>query len=211
MDTYIARMSFYLAPRIRPGFVTLTLFAVIGVCSVVAAAPNGKAAAQEERALASFAKMVTVLQSPRCMNCHRSDVPRVRNTARHHIPRVEPGKDGSGIGGLRCVICHRASNNKRSRIPGAVGWQQAPYTMSWDGLDAEEICENIKDRSMNGNRGLRDLQDHLAHDHLVQWAWNPGHKRSKPPLAYEDFLDHVAIWVDAGGPCPKTTPTTEKQ
>lgn len=210
-DAYIGRMSFHVELRDWLGLTALSLLVAIGVYSVVAAAPHSKKAAKEERALASFAKMVTVLQSPRCMNCHRSDVPRVRDTARHHVPRVEPGKDGSGIGGLRCVICHRASNNKRSRIPGAVGWQQAPYSMSWDGLSAAEICDNLKDRSMNGDRGLDDLKGYFEHDHLVQWAWKPGQNRSKPPLAYEDFLAHVARWVDAGGPCPKILPTTETQ
>ena len=78
--------------------------------------------------MVSFAKIVTALQSPRCMNCHRSDVPGVRNDARHHVPRVEPGEDGSDVGGFHCVISHRANNSTRSQIPGAIGWQRPPIS-----------------------------------------------------------------------------------
>ena len=150
---------------------SLSLLAVIGVYSIVATSPWEKREAQEAAALASFAKMVTVLQSPRCMNCHRSDVPRVRDDARHHVPRVEPGQDGSGVGGLRCVICHRANNSTRSRIPGAIGWQQAPYSMSWDSLTAAEICDNLKDRSMNGDRGLDVRGDKRCSRRRARWRW----------------------------------------
>ena len=193
-------MSFHMELRDWMGLIAVSLLAAIGVYSVVFAQPTSSAAPQTARAVASFEKMV--MQSPRCMNCHRSDVPRVRDDARSHVPRVEPGKDGSGIGGFRCVICHRASNNERSRIPGAAGWKQAPYSMSWDGLSASDICENLKDRTMNGGRDLAQIRTHLAQDHLVQWAWKPGRNRNTPPLAYEELLAHVSAWVDAGGPCP---------
>ena len=211
LDTYIGAMNFSFELRDWFALAAFVGLIAIGGYSISTAAPNRVKAAREAAALDSFAKLVTVMQSPRCMNCHRSDVPRVRDDARHHVPRVEPGTDGSGIGGFRCVICHRATNNTRSRIPGAPGWQQAPYSMSWDGLTAVDICDNIKDRTMNGGRDLADLKAHFEHDHLVRWAWSPGPNRATPPLAYDDFLAHVAKWVDAGGPCPKITPTTETQ
>ena len=44
------------------------------------------------RGLVAFALMAQVFKHPRCMNCHRSDVPRVRDTARRHIPRVLPAR-----------------------------------------------------------------------------------------------------------------------
>ncbi len=202
-------MTLYLEIRDWMALVAVSILIGIGIYAVFFAQPPlGHSTQSTAKAIASFEKLVTVLQSPRCMNCHRSDVPRVRDDARPHVPRVEPGTDGRGVGGLRCVICHRAGNNDRSRIPGAVAWQQAPYSMSWDGLAAADICDNLKDRSMNGDRTLADLKIHFAQDHLVQWAWAPGNNRTTPPLAYDIFLDHVSTWIDGGAPCPKPSANT---
>ncbi|MEO1694520.1 MAG: Isoquinoline 1-oxidoreductase subunit, partial [Pseudomonadota bacterium] len=132
-------------------------------------------------AINHFIQAASVMQSPRCMNCHRSDLPRVRDEARAHIPRVRPADDGAGRGGERCTICHRDTNNTITRIPGAPDWRMPPYEMSWDGLEPADICVNIQDRRMNGDRDLEALRKHFHDDHLIRWAWNPGHRRSPPP------------------------------
>ena len=154
------------------------------------------------RGLLAFAEMVAVMQHPRCMNCHRVSVPRIRDNARRHVPRVRSGNDGRGEGGVRCAICHKDTNNDRTRIPGAPDWRMPPYSMSWDGLHPADICDNLKDKAMNGGRDLRALQRHLKDDKLVQWAWRPGRGRSTPPVSRRQFFASFATWSDNGAPCP---------
>ncbi|MEL6299813.1 MAG: Isoquinoline 1-oxidoreductase subunit [Pseudomonadota bacterium] len=158
--------------------------------------------ARDAQAAASFAALMPVLQSPRCMNCHRSDLPRVRDDARKHVPKVLPADDGAGAGGMRCAICHRATNNAITRIPGAPDWKMPPYEMSLDGLTAADICDNWKDPAMNGGRSVGDVVKHLEHDHLVAWSWTPGEGRAKPPLSFDAFLAHARRWVEHGAACP---------
>ncbi|MEL6873723.1 MAG: hypothetical protein AAFO62_13225 [Pseudomonadota bacterium] len=162
----------------------------------------GARAARDAQGLAAFAQMATVFQHARCMNCHRSDLVRVRDDARAHIPRVLPGEDGAGVGGMQCVICHRDENNEMTRIPGAPGWRMPPYLMSLDGLDPADICDNLKDRDINGDRSLKEVIAHLKHDHLVRWSWSPGKGRSPPPISYSAFLRYANAWADADAPCP---------
>ncbi|MGI9521607.1 MAG: hypothetical protein ACR2PG_08160 [Hyphomicrobiaceae bacterium] len=155
-----------------------------------------------EAGLAAFSAMASVMQHPRCLNCHRATEPSTRDDSRRHIPRVRPGRDGFGSGGEQCSICHRESNNDRTRIPGAIGWRSPPYSMSWDGLDQGDICDNIKDQAMNGQRSLDDLKYHFEEDILVKWAWAPGARRTPPPISYESFLTHIHTWLRSGAPCP---------
>ncbi len=181
-----------------PKFWIAALAFVVGLGVLYA----GARAARDAQGRAAFAQMMTVFQHPRCVNCHRSDLPRVRDDARNHIPRVLPGEDGSGKGGMRCVICHRDQNNEFSRIPGAPDWKMPPYLMSLDGLDPVDICDNLKDRSINGNRSLKEVIAHLRKDHLVQWAWKPGSGRTPPPISYHAFLRYAEAWAKADAPCP---------
>ena len=118
-------------------------------------------------------------------------------------PRVRPANEGMGAGGEQCLLCHKANNNQLTRIPGAQKWRMAPYSMSWDGLDAADICGNLKDREMNGDRDPAAIKHHLEHDKLVHWAWSPGTPRTTPPISYRKLLDLADQWVKAGAPCPK--------
>lgn len=172
---------------------------VFGIFFTVVIDPDRAARA---KAIAEFETASTVMMSPRCMNCHRSDLPRVRDVARAHVPRVRPATDGAGRGGERCVICHRETNNRITNIPGAPDWKMPPYEMSWDGLEPGDICFNLKDKAFNGGRDLDALLKHFETSGLVQWAWKPGRTRTPPPLSYDAFLTHIRNWLSAGAPCP---------
>ena len=53
-----------------------------------------------------------------------------------------------------------------------------------DGLGGKsigEICRQLKDVNLNGGRDLALLQEHIAGDDLVGWAWNPGEGPSPHP------------------------------
>ena len=162
-------------------------------------------AADKDRGLRAFAAMMKVMAHPRCLNCHQDTHPRVRTGRRIHLPRLKIGDDGFGVGGNRCSICHSDENNLLTRIPGAAGWRMPPYTMSWNGLQPGDICENIKDKEMNGGRDLAGLIDHLEHDTLVIWAWSPGTPRQPAPTSHREFVDLTRAWVASGAPCPPTT------
>ncbi|MGI9423884.1 MAG: hypothetical protein ACR2PA_11865 [Hyphomicrobiaceae bacterium] len=175
---------------------------IVGVLLLSGVYASIASRAGEARGLAAFDKVAAVFEHPRCINCHHSGQPRVRDNSRKHIPSVRSGNDGTGVGGGRCQICHRDTNNELTRIPGRKGWRMPPYTMSWDGLGAADICDNIKDRSMNGDRNLKALKHHFVHDEFIKWAWNPGSKRSVPPVPYDQFIKNISVWLDAGAPCP---------
>ena len=177
---------------------------VLGTAALITLGITTESNARRSQGLAAFEKMMPVFQHPRCLNCHRSDFPRIREQQQRHYPRVRPVNEGMGAGGEQCLLCHKEENNVLTRIPGAHKWRMAPYSMSWDGLDAADICENLKDRAMNGDRDLAAIKHHLEHDKLVHWAWSPGKPRAVPPVSYQDLLKLTEQWVKAGGPCPRS-------
>lgn len=48
------------------------------------------------------------------------------------------------------------------------------------------------------------LIDHMEHDPLVLWAWQPGAARSTPPIAHDAFVTALRRWAAEGTPCPRS-------
>ena len=46
--------------------------------------------------------------------------------------------------------------------------------MVWEGKSLGEICRQLKDVQLYGGRDLAGLQEHIAKDDLVAWAWKSG-------------------------------------
>ena len=154
--------------------------------------------------LAAYGKMMTVLRSPRCMNCHPSDdFPRQGNDAHVHLFNVQRGKDDHGLPAMRCNTCHQTENNAYSGVPGAPKWGLAPRSMAWQGLTDGGIGRVMLDRSRNGGKNLAELVHHLTQDSLVLWGWNPGANRALPPLDQPTFAKYVHEWADNGAILPK--------
>ena len=70
-----------------------------------------------------------------------------------------------------------------------------------------QYCDTLKDRLRNGNRDLHDLIEHVTHDPLILWAWQPGVRwngeaRTTPAISHEEFVNAMKRWVSAGAPCP---------
>lgn len=162
------------------------------------------------RSRAVFGEIAKVLTGPRCMNCHPDGDHPLQGTDHHiHQPAAARGPNDSGVPGLPCASCHTDRNftlptgeaSYRS-IPGHPRWGLAPIEMAWQGKSTEEICRQIKDPARNGGRSLALLQDHIANDDLVGWAWNPGAGR-QPALGTQKQLgDLVQTWIDTGAECP---------
>jgi hypothetical protein len=178
-----------------------SLAAGIAACALIwPIAPSRVSAAESSEQL--FLEAAKVFQHPRCTNCHApGDAPRQSDDRRVHALGVKRGPNGRGMGGLNCAACHQEVN--LAGIPGAPGWQAAPLAMAWGELSAGELCRAVTDKSKNGNRLPKGIVLHVRHDMLVHWAWEPGDKRTLPPLSHAQFVDVVTRWAESGGACPK--------
>jgi len=155
------------------------------------------------RSLALFEEVGKVLQSPRCLNCHPAgDRPTQTDRMRPHTPMAVRGEDGRGAPGMACTTCHHAANFDQAHVPGHPQWHLAPLSMAWQGRTLGQICEQIKDRTRNGDKDLPALVHHMKEDTLVGWAWNPGIGRTPAPGTQAQFGDLFQAWVDSGAVCP---------
>ena len=151
----------------------------------------------------AFARIATVLQSPRCLNCHpRGDRPSQGDDRHVHLTNVQRGADNSGVAAMRCATCHQAHNNDMAGIPGAPHWHLAPASMGWVGLSDGELCRTLLDPAKNGGRSVAALVTHMTSDELVLWAWNPGGGRTVPPVSAAELAAALDQWARAGAPCP---------
>jgi hypothetical protein len=157
----------------------------------------------EAESVAAWAKIATVLQHPRCLNCHQLDSPLQGDARRPHIPRVVRGPDNHGVSAMRCGNCHNEmGNNPTSGTPGAPHWALAPASMLWQGLSVGELCRMLKDPARNGDRSAEALVEHMANDRLVRWGWNPGDGREAVSIPHGEFVTLMKIWVAGGTACP---------
>jgi hypothetical protein len=161
--------------------------------------------------LAAFATVKTVLQSPRCVNCHPSgDAPLQGDDMHPHLQNIRRGTDGLGVGGLECSACHGDANPPDSYGPHtppgvSTGWRLPPAQtrMVFEGLGLRALCEQLKDPARNGGKDLKALLHHVADDPLVLWGWAPGFGRKPVSMPHAEFVAAFKTWTDAGGPCGK--------
>jgi hypothetical protein len=155
-------------------------------------------------AVAAFGRIASVLQSPRCLNCHpRGNRPTQGDDRHVHFMNVQRGEHDAGAPAMRCSTCHQEHDNEALGIPGAPHWHLAPASMGWVGLSEAELCRTLLDRRKNGGRSPPDLVVHMTGDPLVLHAWDPGAHRTPPPLSIEEMKTALEQWVAAGAPCPK--------
>lgn len=154
-----------------------------------------------------FEPIRSVLQHPRCMNCHVADgIPLQYDDSRPHAQNVHGGKDGKGVAGLQCSTCHQDRNAHPASgpnvPPGAPNWHLAPAEMVWVNVTSRDICLRLRDPKTNGGKTPDQLRHHFADDPLVAWGWAPGGNRTLPPLTHEQTNAAVEKWLEAGAPCP---------
>ena len=154
-----------------------------------------------------FEPIRSVVQHPRCMNCHVADgIPRQYDDSRPHAQNVHGGTDGRGVAGLECTSCHYTKNAPDAAgpnaPPGAPNWHLAPKEMVWVDVTPRDICLRLRDPKSNGGKNFDQLLHHFTDDALVAWGWAPGGKRSLPPLTHEQTSAAVKTWLEAGAPCP---------
>jgi mono/diheme cytochrome c family protein len=156
---------------------------------------------------AAFLQVYKVLTSPRCQNCHPAgDAPLQGDDSHVHIQDVKRGPDGHGVTAMRCSACHQDRNLSGAHMPpGNPKWSlPAPdHKMVFVGRSPAALCRQLKDPKQNGGRSLEQLFDHVAHDDLVGWGWDPGDGRSLPPLSREETTNAMRTWISGGAACPE--------
>jgi hypothetical protein len=158
---------------------------------------------RKSRSVALFEEAGKVIQHPRCLNCHpKTDRPLQGDDMHAHVPPVRRGDGGMGTPAMRCTTCHTAANYDPAQVPGHPRWLLAPAEMAWVGQSLGQICRQLKDPARNGGKDMKALVDHMAHDSLVGWGWQPGAGRTPVPGTQAAFGRLIQAWVDTGAHCP---------
>lgn len=155
------------------------------------------------RSVAFFEEAGSVLEHPRCLNCHpRTDRPTQTDAMRPHTPWVTRGLDGGGASTLRCSTCHQAENFAASGVPGNPKWKLAPIEMAWQGQTLGNICRQLLDPTRS-HMTRDELLHHVMEDELVGWAWHPGGNRQPAPGTQQEFGSLIKAWLETGAVCPQ--------
>lgn len=158
---------------------------------------------------AAYHKMMDVLMSPRCLNCHPSDhIPKQAEDGHPHYFGISRGTNNLGFEATKCTTCHQTENNNYSGVPGAPEWSLAPDKMKWEGLTRNQVARSMLNKEHNGNRSLEELEYHLTEHELVLWAWKPGVNaagvpREPPPVPLEEYIAAVKEWIEHGAIVPE--------
>lgn len=193
----------------RSAFCAVVLLAACGHRAPTSGG-SGPGATSSDPGLVAFETVRSVLQNPRCQNCHpRGDQPLQGDDSHPHLQNVQRGPDGHGMVGERCTTCHGPTNLPDSygehMPPGvATGWRmpKPEERLVFVGVAPGALCEQVKDPARNGGKDMTALRVHLD-DPLVTWGWTPGYGRAPIPISRDAFLAAWTTWANAGAPCPK--------
>ncbi|HVG94918.1 MAG TPA: hypothetical protein VND21_10760, partial [Planctomycetota bacterium] len=89
--------------------------------------------------------------------------------------------------------------------PGAPNWHLPPPNMKmvFHNASPAAIARSLKDPAATNGKDLEALIEHVAHDELVLWGWDPGVGRAPVPIPHADFVAAFKAWVAAGAPVPE--------
>ena len=153
----------------------------------------------------AFAKVYSVLMSPRCLNYHpKGDVPLQGEDSHIHQMLPKRGTDGKGLYAMKCANCHQPENTPGMHTPpGNPKWQLPPADMKmvFEGKSAHELATQIMNFNRNGHKDMKKLLEHVD-DTLVKAGWHPAEGLKKPPLSHKEFKEAWISWLDNGGYAP---------
>src|SRR4029077_3786176 len=148
---------------------------VLRIETTVVARPAEK---DDAGARAAFLEVYKVLMHPRCLNCHPSgDAPLQGDDSHVHLQNVQRGEDGKGKYALKCANCHQDVNLPGANMPpGNPTWHlpRKDMPLVFQGKSPRELADQLKDPMRNGGKTLAQLAEHVTHDKLVLWGWEPG-------------------------------------
>jgi hypothetical protein len=158
----------------------------------------------DNKSVAAFRIVESVVAHPRCANCHSTSNWPTQGDDRHrHTFNVLRGDDGRGAMGMKCATCHLDHNQEAGNVPGTKDWHMAPLSMGWAGLSGGLLCKALLDPTRNGGRSGEKVIEHLRADPVVLWAWTPGGKRTIPPVSHDRFMVAAQAWIGKGAQCPQ--------
>jgi mono/diheme cytochrome c family protein len=170
----------------------------------VAAAPRASVADAE--AVSAWDVVYRVLQHPRCLNCHpAANRPLVGDSRGAHPQNVQRGPDGQGLYAMKCATCHSSANTPGAHMPpGAPNWHlpSPKQPLVFEGKSSGELCRQMRDRKANGDKTPEQLVEHMAHDPLVLWGWDPGEGRVAVSTTHAAFAEAARTWAAKGCGCP---------
>ena len=181
----------------------------------VAINPPAEGSVSEAEGLEAWARIYEVASHPRCSNCHTgvSDRPMWSGPSygktRAHGMNIRAGESRMGVEHLVCSTCHAYSEGGGSDAPHmapqvADSWRLAPVEADWFGRSSSEICAQLSNPNLNGDRTYLDIAEHLDHDVILHWAWAPGGGREPAPYSLQEHVNDILAWGLAGMPCPKS-------
>lgn len=165
----------------------------------------------QEQGLDAWMRIYEVVSHPRCSNCHvgADNIPMWSGPSygrtRPHGMNINAGESRIGIEYVQCSTCHtyrEGANDAPHAAPQvAMNWQLPPAEAEWFGKSSDEICNQLRDPDRNGGRDFQDIANHLDHDLILHWAWNPGGGREPAPYNLQEHVNDVLAWGVAGYPC----------
>ncbi|MBD3664111.1 hypothetical protein [Sulfitobacter aestuariivivens] len=178
----------------------------------VVISPPAEGSVNLETGLAAWDRIYEVASHPRCSNCHvgDSDQPMWSGPSygapRPHGMNIRAGDSRIGAETIPCRTCHVTNETGGNDMPHgapqvADAWQLPPVEADWFGRTSDEICAQLRDPERNDGRTFMELADHLGHDVILHWAWNPGGTREAAPYSLQEHVDDLLIWGVAGMPC----------
>ena len=200
-----------------PAFILALASGAIGEQAKVTIFPPAEGSASFEQGLQAWSRIYEVASHPRCSNCHTgpSDRPMWSGPAygqtRAHGMNIRAGESRIGVEYLPCSTCHTTKDtdwDNANTMPHAAprvaqGWALAPVEAHWFGRSSEDICAQLRNPDLNGDRDILALAEHLNHDLILHWAWNPGGGRQPAPYSLQKHVDGILAWGVAGTPCPQ--------
>lgn len=173
--------------------------------------PPAEGSITTEQALSAWDRIYEVASHPRCANCHvgPSERPMWSGPAygktRPHGMNIQAGESRIGAETVVCSTCHayrETSNDFPHAAPQvASNWRLAPVEADWFGKSSTEICEQLRDTDRNGGRDFTEIANHLDHDLILHWAWNPGGGREPAPYDLQTHVNDILAWGVGGMPC----------
>lgn len=153
----------------------------------------------------AFAKVYSVLMSPRCMNCHpKGDIPLQGDDSHIHTMQPKRGADGKGLYAMKCANCHQPENTPGLHAPpGNPNWHLPPADMKmvFEGKTPNQLAKQLIDMNQNGHKDMKKLIEH-ADDGLVLAGWKPAQGLKLPPLTHKEFKKAWLTWLETGAYAP---------
>lgn len=177
----------------------------------VAINPPAEGSVSVEQGLDAWSRIYEVVSHPRCSNCHvgSDNVPMWSGPSygktRPHGMNINAGESRIGAEFIACSTCHvnsaRGNPDAHEAPRVAMDWMLAPVEAEWFGKSSVEVCNQLRDPDRNGDRTFMEIAEHLDHDVILHWAWNPGGGREPAPHSLQAHVNDVLAWGVAGMPC----------